>query len=336
MRSPDADSMPSMLIRGLTSIMSPQGRNARLTVLTFHRVLSQPDPLEPDTPDSVDFERQVRWLQQQFNLLPLSEGCDRLFDGTLPARAAAISIDDGYRDNFDIALPLLKRLGVPATFFIATRFLNGSAMFNDRLNEALRRTRLERLDAGRLGLPVLPIADMRQKLVALRALVRAVKYRALAEREALVAHVEGLCEVEPLSDMMMDARQLRAMLDAGMELGGHTRNHPILRVLPDSEAYDEIAGSHDDLLRITGRAPRLFAFPNGRLGDDFDARHAAMARRAGFDYAFTTESGAAHRNTDPMQIPRFATWSSDRLRFQLRLVRNLHQSAPPLWSDKAA
>jgi peptidoglycan/xylan/chitin deacetylase (PgdA/CDA1 family) len=100
-----------MSARWLFDMLSPAGAGARLTVLIFHRVLLEPNPLFPGEPDAVRFETQMRWIKTWFNVLPLPEAIQRLRVGGLPARAAAITFDDGYADNFTVALPILRRAG---------------------------------------------------------------------------------------------------------------------------------------------------------------------------------------------------------------------------------
>ena len=77
-------------------------------------------------------------LKRRFSVLPLADGVERLYDGTLPASALAVTFDDGYADNLAVAAPLLRKHGVPATLFIATGYVDGGAMWNDIVIEAFR------------------------------------------------------------------------------------------------------------------------------------------------------------------------------------------------------
>jgi peptidoglycan/xylan/chitin deacetylase (PgdA/CDA1 family) len=292
-------------------------------VLTFHRVLAQADPFEGEAPDTAAFTRQLEWLARQFRILPLSQACRQLKEGTLPARCAAISIDDGYRDNLELALPVLQRLGLPATVFVATGFVHGRSMFNDRIAHALRTTRRKTIDLGPISLGRFLVESTADKMAALPILVNHVKYLNLAKRESVVTFIEERCETDPPPALMMSVDDLNRLQAGGVELGGHTRNHPILRLLSDEEALDEIRGSRDDLLVHCGKAPSLFAFPNGKRMDDYDQRHCALVRQAGYEFAFTTQPGSSCRTTDPFEMPRFSTWPGNRLQFGLRLVRNL-------------
>jgi hypothetical protein len=124
-------------MRPLFSWLSPAGPGARLSVLIFHRVLARPDPLFPGRGGRPStFDAICRWLRHWFEVLPLDRAVQALRDGTLPARAAAITFDDGYADNHDLALPMLEAAGLSACFFIATGFLDGGRMWNDVLIEA--------------------------------------------------------------------------------------------------------------------------------------------------------------------------------------------------------
>ncbi|MEG1327567.1 MAG: polysaccharide deacetylase family protein, partial [Janthinobacterium sp.] len=89
---------------------------AALSILIYHRVLARSDPLFPGEVDAVLFERQLRLLKRFYTPMPLADAVQRLQDGSLPPRAACITFDDGYADNAQVALPLLRRHGMHATF----------------------------------------------------------------------------------------------------------------------------------------------------------------------------------------------------------------------------
>ena len=95
----------------------------------------------------------MRFAKANFNVISLADGVAGLKRGCLPPRALSITFDDGYRDNHDIALPILLQLGLPATFFVATGFLDGGRMFNDTVIEAVRFAcrRYRRRKASRRG-----------------------------------------------------------------------------------------------------------------------------------------------------------------------------------------
>ena len=125
--------------------LQPPGPRGRLHTLIFHRVLPQRDPLFPGEVTAQDFNAICRWLKAWFHVLPMDQAVQQLREGSLPSRALAISFDDGYADNHEVALPILLQHGLPATFFVATGFLDGGRMWNDTVIEAVRNCALPQL-----------------------------------------------------------------------------------------------------------------------------------------------------------------------------------------------
>lgn len=317
-------------MKPLFSLLSPAGSRARLTVLIFHRVLREPDPLFPDEVDAARFDELLGRIKAWFNVLPLDTAIRQLHDGSLPARAAALSFDDGYADNHDIALPLLQKHGLPCSFFVATGFLDGGRMWNDTLIEAVRLSRLPTLDLRGLvdgrgeDLGQHALGDDAGRRAALGRLIERVKYLPPEPRVACVDAIAARAEAKPPDDLMMSSEQVRGLRRAGMQIGAHTVSHPILAKLQAQQAADEIGRSRDVLQTLLGERVGLFAYPNGKPGTDYlPAVHPAIVRELGFDAAVSTRWAAARRADDVFQIPRFTPWDRDRLKFGLRLARNL-------------
>lgn len=309
-----------LLLRGLATV----GGARRLTVMIFHRVHARTDPLFPGEPDAAAFEARMRWVARSFRVLPLAQAIERLREGKLPARSLCITFDDGYRDNHDIALPILQRLGLPATFFIATGFLDGGRMWNDSVIETVRLAPRQ-LDADELGLPELPVATVAEKRAAIGALIGKAKYLPLDERVAVVDAIARRSGIALPQDLMMSTEQVRAMHRAGMGIGAHTVRHPILARIELERARQEISEGRATLEGIIGERVGLFAYPNGRPGGDYRAEHVALVRELGFDAALSTAHGAAAQQDDLFQIPRFTPWRWEPWRAGLMLARNVMQ-----------
>lgn len=317
-----------MIVRPLCSAISPAGIGARLSVLIFHRVLAAPDPLLAGDPCISRFDEMMGWIKQWFNVLPLDEAVARLGTGSLPARAAAITFDDGYADNLLHAVPVLKRHGLHATFFIATGFLDGGIMWNDRIIEAVRHARTDAIAADRLGLGTVSIATSSEKCAALDRLIPAIKHLSPDKRLDMVESVVEACGAELPRDLMLTSNQLIELRNSGMAIGAHTVSHPILALLHHDQALSEISESRDQLESLLGQPVPLFAYPNGKFGTDYNDEHVRMLRSLGFSAALTTTPGAARKTTDPLQLPRFTPWDRTRLRFGLRLVDNFRRYGP--------
>jgi len=312
--------------RAALTIASPTGSQRPLSILIFHRVLPAPDPLLHEEVDAAVFDWQMRLTKDCFRVLPLDEAIDRLQRGTLPPRALAITFDDGYADNVTVALPVLQRHGLQATFFIATDFLNGGRMWNDSIIETFRRARGPSLDLDHLSMGRHPIGTTKERRKAIDAVIAEIKYRPTNARLEIVEAIREAADVSLPDDLMMSTEQVRALHRAGMTIGGHTRSHPILARLADDEARAEIADGRRTLADIVGEPIALFAYPNGLPRTDYDARHVRIVREAGFKAAVTTSWGAARRDSDRFQLPRFTPWDRSAGRFLLRLAHNARRS----------
>lgn len=295
-------------------------KSRALLILTYHRVLSAVDPLRRGEITQAALARHAVVLRRWFNVLPLSQAWRRTLEGSLPARAVAITFDDGYADNAELALPILKRQGLTATFFVATGFLDGGRMWNDTIIESLRHAPppldLRDLDGGMLASD-----DVTARAEAVERVIGAWKRLPPAERQRRVDALVARAHANPPDDLMMRSNQVRELARAGMEVGAHTVTHPILRSISDDQAAAEMSESRSSLEALTGTRVGAFAYPNGRLGDDYDARHAEIARRVGFDLAVSTNGGSARAESDPYQLPRFAPWAESNWKFAARLLR---------------
>lgn len=313
------------MLKQILGCLSPSGQQARLSVLIFHRVLARPDPLFPDEMDAARFDQLCGWLKSWFNVLPLDQAVASLQSGSLPARAACITFDDGYADNHQVALPILKRHGLSATFFIATSFLDGGRMWNDSIIETVRACRYARLDLTELELGTHALASLEDKQAAIAALIGAIKYRGVPERVALTEQVAALAQVQPPQDLMMSSKQVQLMRQAGMGIGAHTVSHPILARLSDEQARQEILASKLTLEELLDERIGLFAYPNGKHGEDYSADTVDVVRSLDFDAAVSTQWGTTGMHDDLFQIRRFTPWDQSRLKFGVRLVGNLRK-----------
>jgi peptidoglycan/xylan/chitin deacetylase (PgdA/CDA1 family) len=312
-----------MLVKNLLRIASPAGKSGCLSILIFHRVGPAVDPIYPDEMHVRRFNEVCGWLKSWFNVLPLDVAAAHMKAGTLPARAACITFDDGYADNHDVAMPILQRHGLTATFFIATGFLDGGRMWNDTVVEAVRLTKATVLDLGVLGR--LAVGASAEKASAIGAILGKIKYLPVAERLETAQGIADEAGVNLPTNLMMTSAQVKALHRAGMQIGAHTLSHPILASLSDDEAKFEIKGSKDFLEHLLGESVRLFAYPNGKPGEDYSPASVAVVRRLGFDAAVSTQWGASCGEDDPFQIKRFTPWDKTRWRFGARLLTNLRR-----------
>lgn len=295
----------------------------RLSVLIFHRVLPVSDPIFPGELDAQRFARLMHIVARTFRVLPLDKAVALLASGKLPARALAITFDDGYADNHDVAMPILKGLKLSATVFVATGFLDGGRMWNDTVIECFRRTRAERVDLTELGLSPMPTISAIDRRLAIERVISIIKYQLPDMREPMLRHVHERCGRPDLpSNLMMRSQDLRSLDSGGIDVGAHTVNHPILSTLSDELACAEMKNSRDRLQALTDKPVTLLAYPNGQPEVDFDRRHATMAQNLGFAAAFSTRKGVSRQGDDLFSLPRYSPWERSAMRWSVSLVQH--------------
>ena len=116
------------------------------------------------------------------------------------------------------------------------------------------------------------------------------------------------------------------MHQAGMQIGAHTKSHPILARLNDEQAREEIHGSKRFLEHLLGERVGLFAYPNGKPAEDYTPQSVEVVRSLGFDAAVNTQWGASGAEDDLYQIRRFTPWDKGKLRFGVRMLTNLRNA----------
>jgi peptidoglycan/xylan/chitin deacetylase (PgdA/CDA1 family) len=283
-----------------------RGRARRyVTILTYHRI-GEPGPEYPFDPGvfSVtpeEFERELQYLKRCLDVVSVDDLAAGLHDpAQLPERAALITFDDGYLDNYQTAFPLLRAAGLPACFFLSTGIVGSSRIpWWDQVACCMKHSRFGTLSSPFTVDPspfVLkeagPTAATARFLRNLKRLPwpQAMEYLDRLREETRVD--PGTYAPEPL---FMSWDQAREMQAGGMNLGGHTRFHPILGNVTDpDQLLAEIAGCHADLMAQTGVKPLAFAYPVGSaqaMSENADA----VIREAGFELIFSFTHSLASR-----------------------------------------
>ncbi|MGZ8289802.1 MAG: polysaccharide deacetylase family protein [Telluria sp.] len=314
------------LIRSAGDAIAAKGKGAgSLCIVNYHRILAAPDPLLESEPTLAMFRSQMELLAECFNVLPLHDAVNMLAKERMPPRAVAITFDDGYRSTHDYAMPVLKDYGLPATVFVTTGHLDKGSMWNDIILEAVRRlSPLGRLDLNDIGLGAHRLTTDTERRNTVFALTERSKYLVPTARAQLTSKLELLAGETLDQELMLTRDMVRALDSNGIEIGGHTITHPILTRIDDEAARKEISGNKLHLEEILGKPVRLFAYPNGKHGLDYDARHVQMVGDAGYSAAFTTAMGAARATHSRFEMPRSRPWDANRLMFAGRLLRWLH------------
>lgn len=314
------------MIRRIGDGIAPRAKGeGRLCIVNYHRVLGTPDPLLESEPTIDTFRWQMDLLAECFNVLPLDEAVSLLGRERMPPRAVAITFDDGYRSLHELAMPILRERKLPATVFVTSGHMaDASSMWNDVILEAVRRLPGPMADLRDIGLDAYPLDGAEQRRSSAARLTERCKYLPPPARKVMLDRLQQLAGTDLRQHLMLTPDMIRDLVGNGIDIGGHTVTHPILARLDDETAAREIVDNKRDLEQVIGRPLRLFAYPNGKHGADFDQRHVDMVRAAGYHAAFSTAPGAATRHHDTFSLPRSRPWDSQPLMFAARLLRWLH------------
>ena len=284
-------------------------RGPRLLVLGWHNV--EGTPCFPSTPGAGlrGFRDQVEWLARWTNVVPLREALRALVAGEpLPARAVALTFDDGYRDNLDLAVPELERLGLPATFFLVPGLLDRRVepWWEAVAWAVTEATVAEATLAGRR----VTLGERSGRRAARREAEEHLKRRDRAAREAALAEMMKALRPPPrddLRELFLDWPGARELAARGFEIGSHSSHHAILsEESPEAQMSDLIESrvALEDGLAVPVTA---VAYPNGGA-PDYDAGTLAAAEAAGFENGVTTRKGVNGRGTPRFEVRRVVVY----------------------------
>jgi peptidoglycan/xylan/chitin deacetylase (PgdA/CDA1 family) len=277
----------------------------RLVIIGYHNVTPTAISAFPYDVGVRGLQAQLATLRDHASVLPLSRALIALANGDpLPARSVALTFDDGYTDALDVAVPLLQRYALPATFFLVPGFIErtcdawwerlGWAVMSASRNEVLWRGRRMRL------------SRRWQRFVALEWLLGQLKRMDRATRDHSVEElVDRLSPIgrPPTPAMFLDWKGCREVAAHGIEIGSHSATHMILGNEDPDDQFQDLASSRKILESQLEVPIELLAYPNGRR-TDYSRDTVRAAQRAGYTYAVTTEHGWNDVSTSPFELSR--------------------------------
>lgn len=298
-------------------------RRGQAVVLTYHRVIEKwGRTLDYSQPGMVitaeTFDRQLAFLKEHFHIVPLRS---LLFDretGRLDDKPrCVITFDDGWRDNYEIAFPILRKHGVPATVFLTVDFIGASRTFwHTDLLYLLLQGQLSRLSGLEPAFQRYP-GRVRRHLIRL---TRLTSPPSASDADALIEAVKEACDEETISSLIQDIEcaigfregalserrffldwtQVREMAAGGIEIGSHGCSHRILTRLRPKEAVEELTRSKREIEMRTGQVVWHFAVPYGAAGKSL----LALVARAGYHTACVCKAGLGRGLVSPVVVPR--------------------------------
>lgn len=322
-----------------------RGRRAHALILLYHRVARVATDRWSLAVTPGRFAEHLDLLRRRAAPVSLSRVARSLEGGSLPAKAVAVTFDDGYADNLHEARPLLERYDIPATVFVSTGAgAQGREFWWDELERIvfeavqLPRTLALRLGArehcwhvattasdtglagSRTGVDPTTVPD---RHALFDALWRVLRDAHATERDAALAElraVTGTVARPRPSHRPLTPEETRQLAQHDLiEIGAHTVSHARLAALPADAQEREIVGSRSALEALLERPVRSFAYPFGRAGD-YTPETMRIVRDAGFSCACINVEGRVERSTDPLALPRLYVrdWGVDELAARLR------------------
>jgi peptidoglycan/xylan/chitin deacetylase (PgdA/CDA1 family) len=273
-----------------------------LRILMYHR-FTEREPLA----------RQCAHLRARYSPVSMSQAADWLtHHGRLPENALTITVDDGYRDFYQVAYPVLREYGLPATVYLVSDFVDRTGwLWVDQVQYEFLHAQAGSFRMELSGQPPrnfeLTTPELRK--AAARIVTEAAKKLSNTERLRLLETLPEqlgvrLPEEAPAEYEALRWDEVREMAAAGIDFGAHTRTHPILtRLDGEGELTFEIEGSKRQIEQQLGRAVDHFCYPNGTR-EDVSREVVKAVQAAGFRTAVTTESGLNHVAGDPLRLLR--------------------------------
>jgi peptidoglycan/xylan/chitin deacetylase (PgdA/CDA1 family) len=315
--------------RGFHAVNPPGAPIA--VILGYHSIQPRPELFADTiglgiTHAASDFARQIELIAREYSPVSLSEILHFLREELPPPRnAVAVTFDDGYRDNAEIAAPVLARYGIPAAFFLTTSLISTAQVpWFSRMRHAFVHTRKKEWVAPVQGREWKLTGSRRQKM-ALQAAFEIGASMTENERQELLRLIGHDLEVAPPAleaSLMLTWDQARALREAGHIVGSHTCTHPNLAHVANEEtARAELFESKRQIENELNAAPRHFSHPHPALDPQWTPQTVALTQEAGYETAVTTTPGAVFTGENPLLLARMMTPKHvEELRWELQLA----------------
>lgn len=282
---------------------------SRILILAYHRVSSSiGDRAYMSLPAEV-FERHIRFIKENFEPVPLGEALKAVSKNDRGKIYAAITIDDGYMDNYLYAYPVLKKYGVPATIFLTTDFIGTrhvfwwDRIFNILLSPGAKDAKVT-IDSKSFYLNSDGFRQTKMTADRLNAFLRTKNEREIDE---IILRLEKqFSEMsKPAPCEMLGWKEIREMSGNGITFGSHTKTHRNLCLLKDEEVFEELIGSKRKIEKKICSDVTGLAYPFGI----FDERVKDIVREAGFGYARTNSGRCNFKDSDGFSLSSISAGS---------------------------
>jgi peptidoglycan/xylan/chitin deacetylase (PgdA/CDA1 family) len=281
-----------------------------VVILLYHR-------FKAENEDSVlpklyikSFEQQMFYIKKWYHVITLNELIENIKNkGKFRSPSIAITIDDGFKDNYDLAYPILKYFNLPATIFLTSGLINTQkGPWVDEIGTALSNTKIMDLYVGEiLGEPGVSISNNEQKAKTLHRIYEKLVSLDHKKRADLVASLLSTLKetayLRTRARIMLNWEEIEKMSQNNISFGAHTLTHPTLSRMGFEDAVYEIRESKRVIENQLGIRVKHFAVPNGK-NEDFTEDLRKFCRNGEFESVSMTIFGNVTNETDPYNLPR--------------------------------
>src|SRR2546428_8083987 len=292
---------------GLFGLAQFAARRQQAIILMFHRFWRNGEGHVRGL--SIErFEEYIRYLTRHYRVVSLGTLTEELRQRTVRPYTVAVTLDDGHHEAFTRAAPVLRRYGVPASFFVVSDFIDGRLwLWTDRFRFVFKQApQGQAAFKYRGSIHVVEMSKERNRLLAEEQWREYAKKLPVPEREELLEVVADAWGVTipvtpPREYRPMSWGELWSLAAEEFDVGAHSRTHPILSRVSPEQLQAEIEGCKEQIERHVGCPVRYFAYPNGR-NEDYTAEAVEAVSRAGYLAAFTTVPGGNTPSTSPYEL----------------------------------
>lgn len=303
-------------------------RDYPVVILFYHRFKERNETTVLSRLWVNSFAQQMLFLQNWCDVISLDELIEKIKNKEdISKPTVVITIDDGFRDNYDVAYPILKNLGLPATIYLTSGLIDTQEVpWVDEIGTALMETNLNSLSLPEpFNTNVLAISTCEQKTAALHSIYKTLLY---LEHDSKITLVHQLLEILNEGDeavtrkrIMLNWQEIREMNQNGVSFGAHTMTHPTLSRMSQEDAELEIYESKRIIERELECEVKHFAIPNGQ-DEDFTEPLRDFCRQGLFTSITSTKFGYVTKFSDPYNLPRVCIHGS-LCYFSIELARLL-------------
>ena len=288
----------------------------RFYILPLHMITDKPNGFYPEISVRL-FEKQIAYLVKNYNIISMDEIVEKVQKRKSLRRLVAITFDDGFKDNYEKAYPILKKYSVPATIFLTTGYIESRTIpWFIKLRYMFMKTNKTKLNLTINKKIIIPMKTKEEKFTASEKVMVYLKDCPNDQKIYLLDRIGmelAVNEFKELSDLMLTWNEIKEMSENGISFGAHTVNHPVLTKIPQHTIKEEILQSKQTIEEKIGKPVTGFAYPFGNEGQ-YNSYIFKILQKLQFKFALTSTMGTNSYHSEIFALNRAGPWELSLLK----------------------